>query len=294
MAIDFDRIINQFMQAQTQANAANERRYAQLLNAIKGLQGRTEDTYGEILNRIESTGQVARRRAQQSATRAGGQAEQDLISRGLGNTTIRAAVQRGIGEDLELQQQAIDEQQALMQAQALEGRTGADRATTAMLASAIEGRSDVGPDMGQYASLLRQAASAGDQKPLSAVVGRGPSPGGGGGVSYGDRGSKYGGGFSGAVNPSSGAGSSRGGSSRGVFTSGAGAGGPGSGVGVIMGTGAPPVDPVAQARANLLKPGGTMGFTEKGKQKTHADTQPRKYTMRDWLMGRRAPRTATA
>ena len=160
-SINFQDVIGKFEKAQADANAANEARYTQLIAALQDLMGRSAGTYDDILKNIESTGGVARQRVERDTAKMIGRSEQDLISRGLGNTTIRSSVQRGIRSDAEFANQAIDEQLTTQRANALQSRIGDDIRTTGMFADAIERRNDIGPDLGQYAALLSQAAAAG-------------------------------------------------------------------------------------------------------------------------------------
>ena len=178
--IDFNAIIQRMEAAQKAANEANLLRYEQLLQAIGDLGAQTHGTYQEAFQNIEGLGTAARQRVQQGKIRGQARAEQDLISRGLGNTTIRGGAMRGIAEDAERQQQAIDEAVGSQRSSLLQGRAGMEAQIGGMRAGAIEGRRDIGPDMSLMASLLQAAASQGDQTPIRASVGRGLPPGGGG------------------------------------------------------------------------------------------------------------------
>jgi hypothetical protein len=115
-------IVKQLQAAQDKANKANESRYQDIL----GL-------YGNL-------GQAGLARIGQQETQAQAKGTQDLISRGLGNTTITSAISRGIASDAELARQQLQESVAMQKAGVMERRT------------------DQGPDLGLYASLLQQAA----------------------------------------------------------------------------------------------------------------------------------------
>jgi len=136
-AINLNDIMRRFEAAQLAANQANEKRYQDILASLSGM------------------GTAARTRVAQQKTQAQGGADQDLISRGLGNTTIRQSVQRGIASDAELANQSIDEQ------------------VTGMRAGVMERRNDTGPDLSMYANLLQAAAAAGDGSKITAQVPRG-------------------------------------------------------------------------------------------------------------------------
>ena len=118
-------IIKQMQTAQQKANKANEKRYQQILSSFEGL------------------GKAGRARIEQQTTQRQAQATQNLTSRGLGNTTITSAVERGIAGDAETQRQQLEE------------------SVTMQRAGVMERRTDEGPDLGMFASLLQ---SAGQQR----------------------------------------------------------------------------------------------------------------------------------
>lgn len=114
-------IIKQMQAAQKKANLANEQRYQQILSSFEGL------------------GKAGRARIEEQTIQRQAQATQSLTSRGLGSTTITSAVERGIASDAELQRQQLEE------------------AVTVQKAGVMERRTDVGPDLGMFASLLQSA-----------------------------------------------------------------------------------------------------------------------------------------
>ena len=117
-----DQLINMFTTAQNQANTANQERLDQIMGLLEG-QG-------------ESSKNEARR---MSAERTAG-GDQSLMDRGLFNTTILDSQRRREGETLGRQLAGIDEAVALNRA------------------GVLERVSDVGPDMGAWASLISQLA----------------------------------------------------------------------------------------------------------------------------------------
>ncbi len=127
-------IIGQMQAAQNKANQANEQRYQQILGQYANL------------------GQAGRARIEEQTTRRQAAATQNLVSRGLGNTTITSAVERGIGRDAEISRQELDERVAVQKAGVMERRT------------------DTGPDLGMFANLLQQAGQ--QQAPARATITR--------------------------------------------------------------------------------------------------------------------------
>ena len=134
MALNFDEIIGRFEEQQNAANAKNEERYGQLLAAIESLGAQTTGTFQEALGEISTLGDAARTRVDQTATREKGRAEQDLISRGLGNTTIRESVRRGITDDQSLQHQGINESVGQQRSGILQNLAGNQTQIGSMLA----------------------------------------------------------------------------------------------------------------------------------------------------------------
>lgn len=173
MAIDFENIIKKFEAAQKESNQANLLRYNQLIEAIQALGARTSGTYSDILSSLDTMGTSEKTRIQDQMVNLLSQTEQDLISRGLGNTTIRASAKRGVVSDTQKALTQLAESVAGQKAGIKQNQASADFGVTQMLAGAIEGRNDVGPDLGMYASLLQQAAAAGTGQPITASVGRG-------------------------------------------------------------------------------------------------------------------------
>lgn len=127
----FQDIIAQMQAAQEKANLVNEQRYQ------------------KILGTFENLGKAGRARIEQQTTQRQAAATQSLTSRGLGGTTITSAVERGIAGEAETQVQQLEEGIAVQKAGVMERRT------------------DAGPDLGMFASLLQMA---GQQQPQQRQV----------------------------------------------------------------------------------------------------------------------------
>lgn len=128
-----NRLIQDTIAAQQRANQANEQRFQQLL----GLS--------------DQFGQTGRQDAQSAAIRQQAQAQQSLISRGLGNTTILDAANRGVQSDF--QRQLLDVNERVAQQRA----------------GIIERRDDVGPDLNALIALAQQTGAA-NTAPVQAPV----------------------------------------------------------------------------------------------------------------------------
>lgn len=164
MAIDFDAILQQIQGSQDTANAANLERYNQLLASIQtlGTQVGEEGTFGKALALQDQVGDAGRQRITEQAQKTWASAEQDLTTRGLGNTTIREAVRRGTASDAEMARQQLEGSLAQQKSGIYQGLAGAQLQVGGMQAGAIEGMTQQGPDLGMFAGLL-QAAAAGDK-----------------------------------------------------------------------------------------------------------------------------------
>lgn len=172
---NYTDFIKQIQDQQTKANTANEARYKELVDLFKNLGTQTAGTYSDILGSLSNLGQSEQTRIQQAAVKQMGNTEQDLISRGLGNTTIRTGAQRAINSDTQQLLSQLAENVAVQKAGVQERASAANTDITRMLASVIEGRNDTSPDISQYAALLQQALAAGNGQKLSAVVPNSPS-----------------------------------------------------------------------------------------------------------------------
>ena len=122
-------IVAQMQAAQEKANLLNEQRYRQVLSQFEGL------------------GQAGRARIEQQTAQRQAEAVQGLTSRGLGGTTITSAVSRGIAGEGELQRQQLEESVAMQRAGVMERRT------------------DVGPALTMFASLLHTAGQQQQAQP---------------------------------------------------------------------------------------------------------------------------------
>ncbi len=137
-------LLKQLQQSQAKANKANEQRYQQILGTFTNL------------------GQAGTQRIAQQEQQNVAQGQQDLTSRGLGNTTLQMAVSRGAASDAELARQQLQESIALQKAGVMERRT------------------DQGPDLSMFANLIAQAQQAQTPKLRLTSIAPIPSQSGGG------------------------------------------------------------------------------------------------------------------
>ncbi len=243
MAVNIADIIKQLQKAQSKANKANIARYEAGLKELGGGRETLRSLYSQAGDLSSVIGRQATQDISRGAQRGQAMGMQQLISSGLGNTTITGAMMRGVEEDRRRAMQGVEEQKAQQQMGLMTQQAGQEFGMSGTIADFIGARSDVGPDMGQYGNLIQQAAAAGDtSKPITTFGGLGPMARAGLDAFGQPLGSKFGGGGAG----------------------GGGAGGGGAGGGGGLSTGGTPgsFGPSGQAGA-----GGGGGMTGMDKAK---------------------------
>lgn len=141
----------------TAANTEGKARYEQLLKLYGDLQNRVIGAGGMfegLSQAIDQSATTTRDRIAGNRQKAEAQSEQDLISRGLGNTTIRASAKRGIASDAERAQQEADAQTALLKGQTNIQKAAMDVDLSRLYGDAILSRQDIGPSTDQYLNLI--------------------------------------------------------------------------------------------------------------------------------------------
>lgn len=162
-------LIQQYQDAMNQANQANQARYE---DAIAGYQNMRDNISGYL----DSQGQQAQEDINRQYDRFGASSDQDLMNRGLSNTTVRSSVQRGVEEDrgraLRNSQEQIDRQRLGFETTAQQG-----------LLDFMERRTDQAPSYGDLANLAQGLGTAGGGSGTG--VATSPGTGAGAAPSYG-------------------------------------------------------------------------------------------------------------
>jgi hypothetical protein len=151
-----------------QANAANEQRYGDILGLYDSgksqMMSAIESTFGQILNNgLNPAPALAReaKRSKQTESRAMG----DLTSRGLGNSSLRADVRRGVADDSAIRQEeiynSVNTQQNTARQSMLQAILGTLQQFTSGKAGVMERRTDEGPDLNAIAQILMQPGALG-------------------------------------------------------------------------------------------------------------------------------------
>lgn len=141
MAFDINQFLQMYQQQQDKANAANEKRYQDILGTIGS--GRKEE-----MGLLEGMGTASKNKAFLDTRENIGGDTQSLIDRGLFNTTVLDSMKRNRQTDLQNTYQSIDESTRSAKANAVRGYTE-------MLSGAQERRTDQGPNLGMLAQLLQ-------------------------------------------------------------------------------------------------------------------------------------------
>jgi hypothetical protein len=150
------KLLAQLQGSSDAANAAGLDQYKNLLGTVDALPGRMARLYNQAGAHLDTLGASGMARIADQETQNRGKAEQDLISRGLGNTTIRQNVLGGVSRDAERSRQELGEGLAAQKVGLLERRAGADMDLGRLKADAILSRQNEGPDMGMFLNLIQQ------------------------------------------------------------------------------------------------------------------------------------------
>lgn len=88
---------NRFMKEQSKLSQS---RNQQMMEMLRTSQNRARQGFAQARGQLEGSATSSIQRLREQGERSLGSAEQDLISRGLGNTTVRTNVRRGIEADV--------------------------------------------------------------------------------------------------------------------------------------------------------------------------------------------------
>ena len=128
-----------YQKAYDEAKAANEARYGEGL-------GMLQDLYGRSMDRTSQLGEAQRAEAEDMARRRGAVAGGNLVSRGMGNTTLVNTAQQGVNRERDRRMLEIDD---AVNRQQLQTDIGLTQGITGWMGD----RTDTYPDMGQFAAL---------------------------------------------------------------------------------------------------------------------------------------------
>lgn len=146
--------INQFMQGQQQASQA---RYADIQKQLADTQARVRQQFENAQLNLGKVGKSGRRRIAQKTERGLASSEQDLISRGLGNTTLRGSARRDVLQRGEYAEQDLEGGLAQMFSNLSMQGAGLEMNLGQMGLQGMQGQ----PGMNQYLQMLQMLMSGG-------------------------------------------------------------------------------------------------------------------------------------
>jgi hypothetical protein len=154
--LNIQALLGQIEAAQKQANDAGLERYQNLLNAVSGTKNSVLGAFGAAEGNLAGMGNSEVARIAQDRARQLAGSDQALISRGLGNTTVRNAARRGIVSDSSRAMSDVAERVATAKAGLNTQKAGALGDLGRLEADSILSRQDIGPPTDLYASLIQQ------------------------------------------------------------------------------------------------------------------------------------------
>lgn len=150
-------LLADYERARREGKQANEDRFKQLIDMLTG-------RYDRGLNNLEGAGEQALADVDQDYERFAASLDQDMISRGLRNSTVRQSVQRGAQEDRQANRRRVQEDVRKERAQT-------DAVLSGDIAGAVERRTDDYPSSSELIALAMKLGQGGYY----------PTGGGGGG-----------------------------------------------------------------------------------------------------------------
>jgi hypothetical protein len=165
---NLNTVLQQLQQSQDQANKANVQRYNDLLQSISNTGGQVAGTYGQASGLLDTLGQTAATRIGQQTQQQIAGNQQNLVSRGLGNTTIGVNLENQAQQQGEQALQAANEAVAAQKSGVLQAQAGSQVNLGQMTAQGIESLNQQAPNMGLYANMIQQAAAGQQAKTTTA------------------------------------------------------------------------------------------------------------------------------
>lgn len=138
------------------AKTAQNQQYSDLMGSVAGTKGEVNGAYNSASGLLAGQGASAHQSVADNLVHQNATSEQDLMNRGLGNTTIRSSVLRGNDTAAQKANQSIDEGVAGQQAGLLQNKAGALANLGQLNADSILSKHVEGPDMNAYLQLLQQ------------------------------------------------------------------------------------------------------------------------------------------
>jgi hypothetical protein len=152
-------LVNSFQQQETASRESAEKRFQDLLKQFQKTEKRVLGKQKGARQALSTAGQTARTDTERGRQRGQAQATQNLISRGLGNTTIAQSAARGVDEDAQRSLERIAEGVGQQRSGLLTQQAGQLQSLGGLGIDTSLSRQDVGPDMNTFLQLIRQLSS---------------------------------------------------------------------------------------------------------------------------------------
>ena len=159
--VDLQDIINTYRGLHNQAFEANKARKGEILAQIDLTTQQLTDQYDTVENLMVDLGQTERIDIDRRETQEIARTEQDAISRGLSNTTIRDSLQRGVKEDSQRSRERVNRDVAQQRASIGLSEAGVLQQQGNFKANMLESFSDAYPDADRFTNLISSAAAGG-------------------------------------------------------------------------------------------------------------------------------------
>jgi hypothetical protein len=159
---DPNSIASALQTSTNQANQANNLRYGQGLGVLTGGVNQASGYLNQALQSDMGSSRGAMNKVQQQYEFDSGKTQQSAINRGLGNTTIADALHQMDKRTRDDSMLNIDNAAAQRRSALYSNMAGNARSGAGDISGFIANRNDIAPDLGQYASLVQNAAAAPD------------------------------------------------------------------------------------------------------------------------------------
>lgn len=160
---DINALLNNMTSNNDAANAAGLQRYQGLLSSVQDTGNQIGGLYGQAYNLAGNLGTSGQRQINDARVQNAAATDQNLTSRGLGQTTIRQSAMRGVNDSAQNATQNLNEQVAGMKSGILQNQAGAVANQGNLMANSILSRQDQTIDPSIYASLIQQLMASGGQ-----------------------------------------------------------------------------------------------------------------------------------
>jgi len=158
------QLIQSLTQSSADANKAGMAQYTNLMNSIKGgtkaIMGKG-GLYSKAGSQIENFGASQRGEIEDTRLAQRGELTQDLIGKGLGNTTILGNQLGGADTRATKANISLGDTIAMMKSGLLERKAGMKLDLTRLLGDTILSKQNVGPDLGVFLNLLQSLGGTG-------------------------------------------------------------------------------------------------------------------------------------